>query len=458
MKLPDWQKLLSEALGGHELLEKSHFAGGCVRDHLMNAQNQPADIDIAVCAPQGGEKLAWLIHQRLGGSEPVVYKSFGTASLVLNGVRLEFVQTRRESYRERNRKPEVSFGSLEDDALRRDFGINALYMSILDARILDPSGRGMADLEARIIRCVDDFGRVFREDPLRLLRAIRFSVRFGFEIEENTWQAMLADASWIQSISDERIGAEFNSMLSHPDGDRAVLAIRLLHQSGILGYILPEVQTLSGLEQNKYHHLDVFDHTLEVVRNSPCGLVSRWAAILHDIGKPATAAFKADGSRSFYKHEHVSAKLAEPILLRFGVPRPQRKLISHIIAGHMRFKNAGADGSQMKDATLLRIADQYGAGLWPLLDLAHADNLSHAPQYCNPMQIPGLRQRFESLHSVLPKFSLTGKDLITYFDIPPSPELGSLLQKAKEVWYEHPDLGKDELLSYLSQFIKKREK
>lgn len=449
MAITQLRKLLADALKGTPILQHCYFAGGCVRDFLMDSASQPKDIDIAVEAPNGGEIVASLIHERLGSSQPIIYNSFGTAASRLKDWKLEFVQTRRESYRERDRKPDVSLGSLLDDASRRDFGINALYMRILDGQILDPTGKGLCDLEAKVIRCVDEPGRVFREDPLRLLRAVRFSTRFGFAIEPQTWTAIKIDADRITDISWERIAAEFNAMLCHPDSEKVVSAIRLLHQSGILHHILPEFADLSGLTQNKYHHLDAFDHSLEVLRHSAAGSISRWAALLHDIGKPGTARRKADGSNSFIGHEQLSSQLAGQVLRRFQVPRPQRIIIKSIIAGHMRFKNSGDEGLGMKDVTLLRIADAYQETLWALLDLAHADNLAHAPEYLQPHQIEGLKRRYERILTDFPKFSLTGRDLMDNLGIPPGPELGNLLQLAKDAWFQNPALDKNALLDYI---------
>ncbi|MCB5229095.1 MAG: CCA tRNA nucleotidyltransferase [Candidatus Cloacimonetes bacterium] len=458
MKLVDLRAMLADGLAGSPLVNHSYFAGGCVRDYLLDPDSHPHDVDIAVEVENGGALLAEEIHQRLGGSVPVVYHTFGTASLVLDGVRMEFVQTRRESYRIKDRKPEVSFGSLMEDAMRRDFGINALYMRIADGQILDLSGKGIKDVEAGVISCVDDPRRVFREDPLRLLRAIRFSVRFGFEIEDTSLASLIEDAGWIEHISEERIAEEVNQMLCCPEGKKAAKAMMVLQQTGILAYILPELSRLDGLKQNKYHHLDAFEHTLEVIRNSEPGCIARWAALLHDIGKAGTISFKSDGTPRFIGHERLSSKLAHSILKSYQIAKPQRQIIQRVIAGHMRFKNSGEDGSLMKPETLLRIADQYGAALWQLLDLVHADNLAHAPQYRHPEQVPGLRRRFLDLQDRIPRFCLTGKDLIDTFGIAPGPLLGSLLQAAKEAWYQDPEMGREELLDYIDKQLLQERK
>ncbi len=455
MTLKDLRLLLAEALQGSELLEKSYFAGGAVRDYLLfeGRKELVLDVDIAVEVPDGGRLLAELIHEKLGSSKPVVYNTFGTAAVTLDKLNLEFVHTRKESYRKHDRKPEVSFGTLKEDALRRDFGINALYMKISDGSILDPSGKGMRDIENRVIACVDDPERVFTEDPLRLLRGIRFAARLGFEIETATYEAILNSKDQLVHISEERIAMEFEAMLLEAEVQKVIAALRLLAETGILAIILPEVDALRGLGQNKYHHLDAFEHTLLVLQNSGPGLIARWAALLHDIGKPQTKRYKADGSISFIGHDKLGATMAYELLKRFSLPKRSREIISMLIGGHMVFKQSGEDGSRIKDSTLLRLADRYKDDLWLLLDLVEADNLAHAPEHCMPKQVVCLRRRFAQLQANLPKFNLTGKDLLQEFGISASKKVGELLQTAKQAWYEDPGLGKNQLLELIRPLV-----
>lgn len=455
MTLGELRLLLAETLQGSELLAKSYFAGGAVRDYLLFGDKAELglDVDIAVEAPEGGRLLAELIHERLNTTKPVVYNTFGTASVVWEGLNLEFVHTRRESYRQHDRKPEVSFGTLQEDALRRDFGINALYMRISDGGILDPSGKGLRDIESRVIACVDDPERVFSEDPLRLLRAIRFAARLGFEIEPRTYAAIVRDREQLAHISQERIAMEFEAMLLESDAQKVIAAIRLLAETGILTIILPEVDALRGLIQNKYHHLDAFEHTLLVLKNSEPTLIARWAALLHDIGKSRTKSYKADGSVTFIGHDKLGSTMAYELLKRFSVPKRAREIISMLVGGHMVFKQSGEEGLRIKDSTLLRLADRYKDDLWLLLDLVEADNSAHAPEYRMPEQVVRLRRRFAQLKANLPRFNLTGRDLLQEFDISTSKKVGELLQTAKQAWYEDPGLGKNQLLELLRPLV-----
>ena len=455
MTLNELRLLLAEALKGSELLEKSYFAGGAVRDYVLfkDKKELVLDVDIAVEVPKGGELLARLIHERLGTTNPVVYKSFGTAAVSLNGLSLEFVHTRRESYRKHDRKPEVSFGTLQEDAQRRDFGINALYMKISDGSILDPSGKGLPDIENRVIACVDDPGRVFSEDPLRLLRAIRFASRLGFEIEAKTYEAIVRDRDQLEHISKERIAMEFEAMLLEADAQKVIAALRLLTKTGILAIILPEVDALRGLKQNKYHHLDAFEHTLLVLEKSEPSQIARWAALLHDIGKPQAKSYKTDGSVTFIGHDKLGSTMAYELLKHFSLPKRARELISMLVGGHMVFKQSGEDGSRIKDSTLLRMTDRYKDDLWLLLDLVEADNSAHAPEYRMPKQVVCLRRRFAELKASLPRFNLTGRDLLQEFDISASKKVGELLQRAKQAWYDDPGLGKNQLLEILRPWV-----
>lgn len=456
MTLWDLREILAGAIAGSEFAAVSYFAGGCVRDLLLAEAGMdiPADVveaDIAVEADAGGEALALYLSKVLPAGKPVVYQTFGTASLVWRGIRLEFVMTRCESYRHRNRKPSVTHASLAMDASRRDFGINALYMRIIDGEIIDPTGCGHRDIQDRVIRCVGAPGDVFGQDPLRMLRAIRFSARFGFPIDPTTWQGINASAASIRHISHERIADEFNLIITHPNAENAARGVELAQSCGLMKLILPELAALVGLKQNRYHHLDAFGHTLEVLKHTSAGLYIRWAALLHDIGKAATHSIGADGRTHFYGHEQAGADLAGDVLLRFRVPASGRASITRAIKGHMLFKQSGPDGSRMKDATLRRCAYLYGKDMELLLELCHADNLAHHPDTVQPMQIPGIRARLRALKDSGLRFSLTGKDIMRYFGISEGIRIGEMLAYARDKWFHDPTLEREKLLQAIAR-------
>ncbi|MDZ4183259.1 MAG: HDIG domain-containing protein, partial [Candidatus Cloacimonadaceae bacterium] len=414
-------------------------------DVLQNTQ----DVDIAVELPDGGALLARHLHQKLGSSGPTVYNAFGTASTLLNGLRIELVMTRKESYRAKSRKPMVSPGNLADDALRRDFTVNAMYIDVSGGSLLDPTGMGLADLKAGIIRSVRDPAGVFEEDPLRLLRALRFAAQLGFVIEEGTYLAIKASHAAIADISAERIAEEFGKILSLKDIESAIRGIELVRETGIMAIILPELQALVGLRQNRFHHLDAWYHTLEVLRNTEDIPNLRMAALLHDIGKAITASIGDRGNIHFYHHQSVGARMAREILSRLRIHRSDAADIVFAIEKHMVFKQGGQHGEKLKDATLLRYMEHGESRLDLLLGLIHADNLSHHPEHCMPAQVPALRERIGRLKQQNQKFVLTGRDLMEDFGISGSSIIGEMLDFARERWFDNPTLEKRELLDML---------
>lgn len=459
MTLNELQLKLAGVIHGSVFDEVSYFAGGCVRDDLLRKMGMdvPADMeeaDIAVEMDGGGEALARFLSKKLETSEPVVYRSFGTASLVWQGIRLEFVMTRSESYRDRNRKPAVKHATLDMDASRRDFGINTLYMKIASAELLDPTGKGFRDIQDKVLRCVGTPAEVFAQDPLRMLRAIRFAARFGFCIDSDTWQGIQTAAQSVTHISRERIADEFNRILCHPDAQKAVLGVEMTLESRLLQYILPELTALNGLKQNRYHHLDAFGHTMAVLGNTSPGLCVRWAALLHDIGKASTRSTGTDGRTHFYGHERVGAELAGSVLKRFGISAPNRASIITAIGGHMLFKHSGSDGSRLKDATLRRYRHGFGKDMDILLELAHADNLAHHPDTILPLQIPGIRTRLHSMDIEKERFSLTGKDIMREFGTSEGIRIGEMLSYARGVWFDDPTLGKRDMLERIAHKFK----
>lgn len=449
MDLCQLRNLISELIHDTEFVGRSYFAGGCVRDFILGRITE--DFDISVELPEGGIRLANFLAKKLKTRPPVVYTQFGTAMLKYGRHKLEFIMTRQESYRPPSRNPKVSFGSLEQDIQRRDFTINAMLLNITSGLLVDLAQRGQKDIQERIIRCVVNPDRTFREDPLRILRAIRFAHSLNFGIESDTKHSLIANAQAIRTLAPERIASEFGKILLVPG---ATNAIRAMAEYGILKHILPELDALRGLKQNHYHHLDAFDHTLAVFANSPIKALPRWAALLHDIGKRQCYSQKGDGKIHFYGHEKVSAEMAPKVLIRFGLSVADQKRIQTAIARHMLFKNTGEHGEKLGNYKLRKLCHQLSEQeLKLLLDLVHADNLSHAPAYCLPHQIPALRERIKAIRAEHYSFPLTGNDLILAFAIESSPLVGKLLARALDYWCDNPDLSRDELLELIRKHI-----
>ncbi len=451
-QLEDLRTRLGEAIRGSEFEGQVFFAGGCVRDYLLNRPTN--DFDLTVALRDGGIALANHLHKKGLASEPEVYEGFGTAMTYLEAdderYKLELVMTRRESYRHRNRKPSVEYGTLEEDVLRRDFTINSLLMKINDGSILDLSGKGRDDLSQGIVRTVADPAVIFMQDPLRLLRALRYATDLEFIIEDDTWTQIIKSAYSILDISLERIAEEMNRIIVLPHADRA---LTMLRDSGLMKHVLPEVQRLVGLEQNKYHHLDAYDHSVEVFRHCRGDLRLRWAALLHDVGKAQSQSISAKGTQQFIGHERTGSDMARSILQRYFLPKSIIDKICRMIADHMRLKQGGDRGQNIKDKTLRQLIHSYGNDIDLLLELIHADNMAHHPDFRMPEQGKAVTGRMAKLTEQMAekRFTLTGMDIIHAFNIDSSPLVGRLLKIAEEAWLENPDLTSEELIERIRE-------
>jgi poly(A) polymerase len=288
---------------------------------------------------------------------------------------VEITTYRSEEYNADSRKPEVCFGDrLEDDLLRRDFTINALAQDPRTGQIIDLFG-GQVDLDAKVIRAVGDAPEQrFADDPLRLLRAVRFAAQLGFSIEEHTEAAIHAQAATLAKISKERIRDEFNKTLVSP---RPMVGLRLAVNLGLMPYIVPEVLELRGVSQQPLpgHTKDVYEHVLRVVQNTPPRLIMRWAGLLHDIAKPRTRALE-NGQIHFFGHEDLGAVMAREILKRLHFDRPFIDHVSRLVKLHMR---SNAYLPDWTDGAVRRLMLDADATLPDLLDLSRADITSYRP-------------------------------------------------------------------------------
>jgi putative nucleotidyltransferase with HDIG domain len=294
--------------------------GGFVRDKLLGRPTKDADI---VCLGDG-ISLAHAVADLLDPHPPVSYfKNFGTAHLPFEGMDIEFVGARKESYRAESRNPDVQPGTMEEDQLRRDFTINALAVSLTGhfGEIQDPFN-GLEDLRNGIIRTPLEPGQTFSDDPLRMMRAIRFATQLGFTIDEVTWKGILDNAERISIISQERITDELNKIILAP---KPSIGFDLLYRAGILKLIFPQMVDLAGAEYiDGLGHKDNFYHTLQVLDNIATktdDLWLRWAAILHDIGKPATKRFEDGHGWTFHGHEVVGARMVPKIFGKLKLPQ-----------------------------------------------------------------------------------------------------------------------------------------
>ena len=432
---------------------KVYIAGGYVRDVVRGAN--PKDIDLVVAMPEGGIKFAEWLTKKIGvykrGSNPVVYPKFGTAKFMMKGVThngqdlsgldIEAVMTRKEQYRAGDRKPDVSPGTLKQDVERRDFTVNSLLKDLTTGEIKDLTGQGKADIKKGIIRTPLDPDVIFSEDPLRMLRAIRFTVKYGWDLPLFMIKSIKRTARKINNISNERVRDELDKMLVTK---RPKQAMRLLKITGLLQYVMPEVDALAGVKQGKYHTKDVWNHSLDVLEKVPPVLTKRLGALLHDVGKKATQQIVKDDVH-FYTHEKVGAKLAGAILKRLKYPSDIIRRVTTSIEHHMRLKRSGDEGEVISDKALRKVKRTIGDHLEDLLDIMDADNKSHSSKSTQGKQIAGIKMRLKDLEDIpVPtKLPITGKDLIA-MGLKPGPKFKKLLGKVQDAVDANPNLTKQQ--------------
>ena len=401
---------------------KAWVVGGYVRDHLLG-RTQP-DLDVVV-EHGGARELAERFAGLAGAGPPVIFERYGTAQVTLPGRLVEFVSARSESYANDSRKPDVRPATLEEDLRRRDFTINTLLMDF-DANIQDRLGTARGDLESRILRTPADPVQTFSDDPLRMLRAVRFAAQLGFELAPDLLPAMrrLNGRLMPPVVSVERITEELCKML---DSDRPKLALELLDAGGLLEVVLPEVTACKGVEQGGYHTHDVFGHTLLAVGLTPPDLVVRLGALLHDVGKPATAT--SDGA--FTGHEEVGAGIARGVLERLRFPQRDIEAVVTLVRLHLR---PAYYRSEWSDGAVRRLARDADAQIERLMALARADIAASA--YPEPEKLDELAARLASVLSESPTrlaAPIDGQDIMRERGLTPGPEVGRIKARLGEL-------------------------
>ena len=350
-----------------------YIVGGYVRDLLMN-RKVPTDIDFVT--EQNGILLAEKIAEEINPNIKVsIFKNYGTAMFRYNNIDLEFVGARKESYTENSRKPEVENGSLEDDQKRRDFTINSLAISLNKenfGELIDPFN-GQNDMTNKIIRTPLEPHQTYSDDPLRMMRAIRFATTLDFNIEEKSLNAIKKEVDRIKIVSMERIMVEFNKIML---SKRPSKGLNLLDETGLLNYILPELTALKGIEEiDGMGHKDNFYHTLEVVDNisqHTDKLWLRWAALLHDIGKAPTKKFEKNIGWTFHGHEFLGSKMLKGIFKRLKLPlNSDLKYVEKLVRMHARPIALITDDAS--DSALRRLLFDAGEDLEDLFTLCKSD-------------------------------------------------------------------------------------
>ena len=420
---------------------EAYLIGGYVRDMLLKRPCK--DIDI-VCLGSGTD-LAERFAAFYGGEAEVAhFKNFGTAMVKIPGWEVEFVGARKESYQRHSRKPIVEDGTLEDDQNRRDFTINALAISLNKAtwgKLVDPFG-GMQHLKEKLLKTPLAPGITFSDDPLRMMRAIRFACQLGFDIDPDTFQAIIDHKERIEIVSKERIIDEVNKIVLC---DKPSYGFNLLFQSGLLAIIFPEMAELQGAEEKDGKgHKDNFYHTLKVLDNvcqRSKDLWLRWAAIMHDIAKPATKRFEPNHGWTFHGHEELGARMTPKIFARLKLPMNEKmRFVQKLVRLHLRPIALAKEG--VTDTAIRRLLVEAGEDVEALMTLCRADitsknNEKKARYLANFDKVEILMKEVEEreqLRNFQPVF--TGEDIMKTFGLNPGPEVGKLKHALREAILE----------------------
>lgn len=422
----------------NEISLESYVIGGFVRDYLLK-KKLPKDIDIVSIG--SGIALAEKVAEKLPNNPKVsVFKNFGTAMIKADSLDIEFVGARKESYESNSRKPYVESGTLQDDQNRRDFTINAMALSLSEhnfGELIDPFD-GLSDLKNKIIRTPLDPDITYSDDPLRMMRAIRFATQLNFEIEKKSLQAIAKNRDRLKIISNERIVDELNKILSSP---KPSIGLKLLYETKLLHYILPELVELQGVEEHEgQRHKDNFWHTLEVVDNiaqNTDDLWLRWSALLHDIGKAPTKRFDKKNGWTFHGHEFLGSKMVFHIFKRLRMPlNDKMKYVQKMVRMSSRPIVIAED--IVTDSAVRRLVFDAGDDFEDLMTLCEADITTKNPkkfkQYHDNFQL--VRQKVveveekDHIRNFQPPIS--GEEIMKTFNLKPSREIGTLKDAIKE--------------------------
>ena len=418
-----------------------YIVGGYVRDLLMQ-RKAPTDIDFVT--EQSGIELAKAVGKELGDLKVSVFKTYGTAMIKYQDLDLEFVGARKESYSEDSRKPAVETGTLEDDQKRRDFTVNALAISLNAenfGELIDPFN-GREDMQNKILRTPLEPAQTYSDDPLRMMRAIRFASVLHFEIEKNSLEAIKQEAERIKIVSMERIMVEFNKIML---SEKPSVGLKLMEETTLLEKIIPELTALRGIEEVEGQtHKDNFWHTLEVVDNmskNTDNLWLRWAALLHDIGKAPTKKFVEKIGWTFHGHEFLGSKMVKNLFTRLKLPLgPDMKYVQKMVKLSSRPIALIDDGTS--DSALRRLLFDASEDLEDLFTLCKADittkNASKQEKFKKNFEYVAKKIKEVEEKDQVRNFQppISGEEIMELFNLKPGREIGILKEKVKEAILE----------------------
>ena len=440
--------------------------GGSVRDFYMG--NDIKDIDLVIDLPHGGVDFAEWCRDNGYTNTVVIYETYGTAMFKFkkfHDEEIECVMTRGEKYIDKDsRNPVTAFADINEDAVRRDLTINALYYNVSTGEILDLVG-GKEDIDNHIIRTTNqDPDVVFDDDPLRILRVVRFATRYGWDIEMKTYKSMHKFVRRLKIITKERIQAEFNKILMSKN---AVKGINLLHGIGAMEYIVPEFEKCYGLKQNRYHFGDVAAHTLAVLdyhcEHYEADLTERLACLLHDIGKTITMTVK-DGKVHFYDHEYAGVGMSVQILRDLKYDNDTIEEVGFLIKNHMRTKQAGPGGKHIKDKTLNKLLYECKTfeRFCSLMRIIDCDNMSHAKDCCIPDQYTGLMEKVKNSPDHMRMFGyrlpVDGNDIMETLGLTPGPIIAEINKRLLNQAFLDPGITRGRCIQMLPGIKKEAER
>lgn len=433
-------KIISEVAARNN--QSVYIVGGYVRDLLMKRK---ASTDIDFVTEQSGIELAQSVAAEIDPKMKVsVFKTYGTAMIKYKDLELEFVGARKESYSENSRKPEVEGGTLEDDQKRRDFTINAMAISLNKdnfGELIDPFN-GVEDLEKGILRTPLEPAQTYSDDPLRMMRAVRFASTLQFTIEENSLSAISREVERIKIVSKERVMVEFNKIML---SEKPSIGLSLLEQTGLLKYIIPELIELKGVEEVEGQtHKDNFYHTLEVVDNISVNtdkLWLRWAALLHDIGKAPTKKFVEGTGWTFHGHEFLGSKMVKTLFQKLKLPLgPDMKYVQKMVKLSSRPIALITDDAS--DSALRRLLFDAGEDLEDLFTLCKADittkNSKKQEKFKRNFEYVAVKIKEVEEKDQVRNFQppISGEEIMEMFQLKPGREIGILKEKVKEAILE----------------------